>query len=94
MLIPAITVGISKLYLLWNPVIPTIRVFLSFVCKNTSARSNSFHAHSKLTTARVARAGPESGRTMLLKVLKDEAPSIFADSMMLSGMDLKKFVSM
>ena len=93
MLIPAITVGISKLYLLWKPVIPTINVLLSFVCKNTRARRSSFQAHSKLTTARVARAGPESGKTMLRKVRKEDAPSTFADSMMLSGIDLKKFVS-
>ena len=46
----------------------------------TNGHRKSFQVHRNMITARVARAGPDSGRTILNSTPRREAPSILAAS--------------
>src|SRR5487761_146066 len=55
--------------------------------------SRSFHTHMNWKVASEASAGTESGMTIVQNVRKDEAPSIWADSIRSLGRDTKKLRS-
>ena len=90
---PAMVIVTSRLYLDLNTVIPTIKVLKSSLGKNTKAKSSSFQTHKAFTTINVAIGGPESGITILVKIVKVEHPSIIDASIISSGIVLKKFAS-
>ena len=83
----------SRLYRPWKTVTPTISVRFSSSGRNTSAISSSFQTQSAFTTTSVTSAGADSGRTILQRIRRCEAPSMAADSNSSRGIARKKFVS-
>ena len=78
---PIIVSGIFILYLDLNTVIPTINVLSWSFWRKIRAIISSFHTHKEFTTIKVIIGGIERGSIILVRVLKEEHPSIKALSM-------------
>jgi hypothetical protein len=60
-------------------------VFSGLVPKNTIATSRSFQTHKNWKIAKEAMTGTERGSTNVVKVVKGDAPSTWADSIKSDG---------
>ena len=83
-----------QLFTYWpfNDLIPAVIGFTLSPCVRTVAQKKSFQTKVKINTARAARAGRTSGKTMYKNIFASLTPSILPLSISSKGKALIKFL--